>query len=73
MVTEQAYNVRDGELVAEKLRLDFNPVGLYVEDMGSEDLFVVEVIPRTDQDQLQVSQTVLKELVDADAIEVKDS
>lgn len=71
MVTEQAYNVLDKELVADKLNLNFSPVGLYVEDAGNTESCIVEVIPRTDQPQLQVSNQTLKELLEQDAIKQK--
>lgn len=77
MTTEQAYTVVDSEAVQEALNIEYSPTGLYVDWLGdaSDDACSVEFAPENKRTRggLVVSNTVIQELVEEDAIKIKDT
>lgn len=76
----KAYTVKDQETVKNELQLDHSVVGLEVtliengSDERGEGTCMVEPVPRGDiQDGLEVSNSLLRQLLEEGAIELKDA
>lgn len=71
-----SYTVRDATRVKDAFNLNFTPTGLNISKQDPQnDSCTVYFVPATDEvrDGIQVSDTLLQELLEDDAIELKNS
>lgn len=71
-MSEQAYTIKNPEVVTNKLQLSETPVGLVIRFEGDRNACTVDPVPPTPEGTLSVDNSLLQELLENKDIVSKD-